>query len=756
LFFGGSATLASQPGLRLVLPEGPAALPLAEVPSLHFPALDLALVAAEDAAREASGGPMRFAMPLPVLVTPDTHGVWRTDPENPERNVWRLRIQATGARSLNLGFTRYQLPEGARLLLYATDRTEALRPFTAADNKPHGELWTPVVRTDDLMVELHVPIADLGATQLTLTAINQGYRGFNKPEAPDLLKSGACNVDTVCPEGNGWRNQIRSVARIVISGAFLCSGAMINNTAQDLKPYFLTADHCGVTTSSDQTVVVYWNYENSTCRTPGGGASGGNGNGSLAQSQTGTIFRAGNAATDFTLVELEDAPNPAWNVFWAGWDRRTLDPPSAVAIHHPSGDEKRISFENEPLTTTSFTGNISPGDGTNLRVDDWDLGTTEGGSSGSPLFNPAKQIVGQLQGGFAACGNDDPDWYGRLSVSWARGSTQATRLREWLDPLSTGTTTLNGTAVAAPAPPAAPSGLEAMPISSSEIELTWKDNSNNETDFLVEISADGVNFATLSTVPANSTAAIAQDLDAGETYFFRVQARNGAGTSAFSNTADATTAAAVPNAPEDLLATALSTSEIRLTWRDRSTDETGFVVEISQNGTTFTPLLTLAANAQIATVSNLQQLTQYFFRVRARNMAGNSAPSNVATALTFGPGGGTCTPNGETLCLAAGRFRVTTSWSTPQGDTGTGMAVPLTGDTGYFWFFNDANVELVLKVLNACSFADHFWVFAGGLTNVAVEITVVDSVTGAARTYTNPQSTPFQPIQDTMAFATCP
>ena len=745
---------AAAPSLRLVLPQGPAPLPLEDVPVVAFPALNLAVLASEDAATEAAGGPMRFAVPHPVLITPDTHGQWRQMPGDPDQRVWRLRIKAAGASSLNLAFTRYRMPEGAQLLVYATDRTYALRPFGAADNKDHGELWTPVVLSDDIVIEVQVPEADASAVDLALTAVNHGYRGFGRSAAP-AQKSGSCNVDTVCPEGNAWSNQIRSVARIVIAGSALCSGALINNTAQDLTPYFLTADHCGISTGNDQTVVVYWNYQNSTCRTPGSPQSGGPGNGSLAQNQVGSIFRAGNGATDFTLVELEDPPSPAFNVFWAGWDRRTIDHPSAVTIHHPEGDEKRISFENDPLSTTSFGGNISPGDGTNLRIADWDVGTTEPGSSGSPLFSPAKRIIGQLQGGFAACGNDDPDWYGRFASSWARGSTQSTRLREWLDPLDTGVTTLDGTSTGAPATPNAPSQLTADPISASEIELSWKDNSNNETDFLVQISEDGANFSLLSTVSANSTAAIAQDLESGKTYSFRVQARNGAGTSGFSNVAEATTAQAVPAMPTNLKATAISMSEIQLSWKDNANDEVDFLIEISQNGTTFSPLLTATQNAQFATVTNLQSLTQYYFRVKARNASGNSAPSNVATALTFGPGGQQCVPNNNTLCLSEGRFRVFVDWATDD-DSGVGTAVPLTADTGYFWFFNQANVELVIKVLNACSFADRFWVFAGGLTNVEVEITVVDAVTGAVRQYSNPPETPFQPIQDTDAFATCP
>ncbi len=114
-----------------------------------------------------------------------------------------------------------------------------------------------------------------------------------------------------------------------------------------------------------------------------------------------------------------------------------------------------------------------------------------------------------------------------------------------------------------------------------------------------------------------------------------------------------------------------------------------------------------------------------------------------------------CTPNATTLCVNGNRFAVTANWTTVDGQTGAGQAVSLTADTGYFWFFSASNVEMVLKVLDACSVNRSSWVFAGGLTNVKVDITVRDTVTGAVRTYHNPQGTAFQPIQDTSAFSSC-
>jgi hypothetical protein len=116
----------------------------------------------------------------------------------------------------------------------------------------------------------------------------------------------------------------------------------------------------------------------------------------------------------------------------------------------------------------------------------------------------------------------------------------------------------------------------------------------------------------------------------------------------------------------------------------------------------------------------------------------------------------TCSPSATILCLNDGRFSVTTAWRTASGE-GAGTAVPLTVDTGYFWFFSPQNVEIVTKVLNACADpANRYWVFAGGLTDVEVEITVLDTLTGVVNVYRNPEGTAFAPVQDTATFSTCP
>jgi hypothetical protein len=316
-----------------------------------------------------------------------------------------------------------------------------VRPFTAADNEAHGELWTPVVLTDDLVVEVRVPLAELGLLELELTRINQGYRGFGESQVEAL--SGSCNLDVVCPEGIPWELEIPSVGVISTGGSTFCTGFLVNNVRQDLTPFFMTANHCGIGSGNAASLVVYWNYENSTCRTPGSGASGGAGDGSLSQFNTGSFFRSASSTSDFTLVELDDDPDPSFDVSWAGWSATGADASSAVAIHHPQTQEKRISFENQATTTTSYLSNTVPGNGTHVRVIDWDLGTTEGGSSGSPLFDQNHRVIGQLHGGFASCSSQTSDWYGKFSVSWTGGGSNNNSLRPWLDPDNTGQLTTN-------------------------------------------------------------------------------------------------------------------------------------------------------------------------------------------------------------------------------------------------------------------------------------------------------------------------
>jgi hypothetical protein len=420
-------------------------LPLEQVASETFLAPDMATIEAEDVERDAAGLPYRFAVPNAVAMSPATHGTWENLDE--ETLLWRLRIEAPGAQTINVGFDGYEMPEGGELWMYASDLSTIVRAFTAEDNESHGQLWTPPVASTEVVFELVLPVVSADELDLRMTHVGYGYRGFdamkNKGDGSPPAESGSCNVDVVCPEGDEWRDEIPSVGALILQGFYTCSGVLVNNVRQDNTPYYLTAQHCGIGSGNQASVVVIWNYENTFCRTPGSPQSGQNGNGSISEFNSGSILRASYGPSDFTLVELDDPLDPAHNLGLSGWDATGATGTSAVAIHHPQVQEKRISFEDQGTRTTSYFGNASPGNGTHVKVTDWDLGTTEGGSSGSPLYDQDHHITGQLHGGLASCSSQTADWYGKFSVSFTGGGSPSSSLQPWLDPDNTGTLVLD-------------------------------------------------------------------------------------------------------------------------------------------------------------------------------------------------------------------------------------------------------------------------------------------------------------------------
>ena len=382
---------------------------------------------AEDLARRVQGpGPVRMAVGRPVAGDLDSVGAWSTLADG--RRVWQAEFRAATAEHLSLSFPTAALPVGAELWLASMDGRHALgRPLTDRDAR-HGELWTPLVQGDALRAVLVLPAGT--RAHLALGQVHVGYRRLGAPPP-----QGSCNIDVVCPESEGWEEEIAAAAVYGVGGDFWCSGAMLSNAAEDETPLFSTADHCGVRSDNAASLVVYWNYQSASC----GDLSGGR----TDDWQTGATLRARVSDADWTLVELDDAPDPAWGVSWAGWDRRDQATASAVGIHHPGTDEKAISFEDDPTRVTdAYSDGANPG-GTHLRVIDWDLGTTEGGSSGSPLFSEDHRVVGVLTGGDAACGNDRSDWYGRLAYAWDDGGSSSRRLKDWLDPGDLGVVTVD-------------------------------------------------------------------------------------------------------------------------------------------------------------------------------------------------------------------------------------------------------------------------------------------------------------------------
>ena len=302
------------------------------VPIIEMDPLDLDWLETDDARRDADGLPYRIAVPHEAFITPGNNGLWDRDADGVLR--WRLRITSTGAPHINLGLEHWNMPESGEMFVTSKDGKTIRGPFSAIDNTNDGELWLPIVHDDEIIVSITCSDIDRAAIEqhIAITKVNIGYRGLGTP--PSRGNSESCNIDVVCAQGDPWQDEIPCVGVMTVGGWLTCTGFMINNTAQDERPLFMTADHCGVTNSSDSSLVVYWNHQNSYCRTPGSGDSGGNGNGNFNQYSSGSQHLADDSYYDVTLVEMNSSPNSSWGITFAGWSRSSSASVGA-SIHHP-------------------------------------------------------------------------------------------------------------------------------------------------------------------------------------------------------------------------------------------------------------------------------------------------------------------------------------------------------------------------------------------------------------------------------------
>ncbi|MEM1202321.1 MAG: hypothetical protein AAGN66_03735 [Acidobacteriota bacterium] len=371
-------------------------------------------------------GPRRFATPLAVSLSPADAGSW--EEPVPGTRLWRLRIDSEGALALSFFFDRFDLPEGAQLRVMDPFGLQRLGPFTG--DAKGGRLWTPVLQGDRAVVELWLPAGVATDFELRLAEVYYGYRPLGRSAGTQ----GTCHIDAICDEVGPYRDQAQAVAVYTLDGVFQCTGTLLNNTARDRRPLFLTADHCQVDADNAASVVVYWNFQSPVC----GALSGG----SLEDHQLGATWLADDRLSDVTLLLLDGVPDPSFGVAWAGWDVRGTAPAASFSVHHPSSEEKAVSFDDDDAEGLDLFGS---GVESHWRVVDWDRGSTEGGSSGACLFDrPGKRCVGVLSGGFASCVTPEgEDWYGKLSVAWDGGDTPQSPLREYLDPVSTGETHLD-------------------------------------------------------------------------------------------------------------------------------------------------------------------------------------------------------------------------------------------------------------------------------------------------------------------------
>jgi hypothetical protein len=445
--FGQISTDEEPVSFRMDIPV----LQRSEKAQKSLPSLNMRKIEQEDIEDEANGMPPRFGYKYEVNYNLENSGEWTNLPDGSK--IWRLVISSPGALSINLLYDKFWIPDGAKFFIYSNDRKHSIGAFTSANNKGDSKdiqgFATGLVYSDRVTLEYWLPkqVKDIG--NISIAYVVHGYRYILLPdsEKAGYGQSGSCNININCNQGQGWQNEKNAIAMILVNGNRWCTGSLVNTTANDNRPLFLTANHCltggsdAITSPNLSHWSFYWHYESPGCTNAV----------PTIRSTSGATVVANNGASDFALLRLTEDPRSKTGVtpYYLGWDRSGNSGTGGVGIHHPNGDIKKISIYTAAPQSTGYLNNTVNANGNHWRVL-WSSGTTEGGSSGSPLINNDRRVIGQLHGGYASCSAlTSPDWYGKLSVSWTgNGATDSRRrLRDWLDPAGSNPATLDGSSI---------------------------------------------------------------------------------------------------------------------------------------------------------------------------------------------------------------------------------------------------------------------------------------------------------------------
>ena len=400
-------------------------LPNENLNSYKLPSIDVQNLLYEDAQETKENG-NRIGVPFEVNLNLQNSGTWEYLHDG--SRIWRLKIESSEALHLSVDYDNLYLPVGSELYIYSSNKKDIRGAYTSENNREDGFFLSYLIQGSSCVIEYYEPKEVYNQGSLKLKRIYFGYKG---PD--DFGDADTCNNNINCPIGIDWQIDKKSQALSIfgsITGLRNCSGAMVNNVREDGMPYYLTARHC--LTGTEDTWTFLYNYESPTCV---------NIDGSLTDWVLGSSVIATDAPSDFALLLLDESPPVTYDVYYSGWDARDTIKDSVVCIHHPRGDVKKISFDYDSIATGVY-GSSPPL--SHWEVKDWDDGTTEPSSSGSPLFDKYHHIIGQLHGGTAACGNNNPDFYGKFSYSWNNGGSPSERLDFWLDPDSLGVMVLDG------------------------------------------------------------------------------------------------------------------------------------------------------------------------------------------------------------------------------------------------------------------------------------------------------------------------
>lgn len=414
--------------------------------AITMPELNMSEIEKEDAEDEEDDNPPRFGFLHKVNYDLENSGIWYELPNGDK--LWQLNVICPGALSINFCFDRFWLPEGGKFFIYSKDRKHSIGAFTNKNNKGDRDnirgFATGLVYGNDVIIEYYQPKNVTSDAIISIEYVVHGYRYINI--GSKMAQSGSCMVNINCEEGQDWQNEKYAIGMVIVNGNRVCTGSLINTTNLSQKPYFLTANHCisnygdAVGNSNLDYFSFCWNYEEPGCSNVFTNPE--------YLTTSGATILANNSFSDFALLRLSEDPYELANYtpFYAGWDCSGLSGEPGVGIHHPLGTTKKISTVLSQPTSIIFPQSSSSNTNNHWAVS-WKStpnghGTTNKGSSGSPLFNADHKVIGQLHGSTCfGCNNlYGESRYGKIDVSWNGNNNDSIqrRLSFWLDSLNIG------------------------------------------------------------------------------------------------------------------------------------------------------------------------------------------------------------------------------------------------------------------------------------------------------------------------------
>lgn len=390
--------------------------------------LDEAAKPAEEPAHTDRGALFRYGIPQQLELDFMLAAEWTA--AGTDSVIGRLAIKSPGALTMNLFFSEFRPAGNAEISVSSGGSSATLNVYgTRWGHGGEGQLQTALTAGDEVTIEFRGTTGEQQASTLRIGHVVHGLVDFFG--AAMAGPGEECLVDVACATGNAWTDESRSIVMFTREDGNGCTGVLLNNTSGDFTPYVHIAHHCRGTFNPNNWV-FYFNYQKPTCE--GGVAP-------MSQSLTGGQVVASDYDGDFDLIRLNQAPPPAFNAYYAGWDRSGNTPASGAFIGHPSSGPKKIG---------TWSG-ASTGTYPEISKPLWFANITQGaifsGSSGSPLFDANKRMVGATYFGHVGCEGTRQVHAVKMSANW-NGTSAAKRLKDWLDPAGTGATTLNGASMA--------------------------------------------------------------------------------------------------------------------------------------------------------------------------------------------------------------------------------------------------------------------------------------------------------------------